>query len=59
MVGVMCLSLLSMYFTLPVRVVLYAGITFILIIFWAFRYPGSVEEYDNRVKKGEKIGWFK
>lgn len=59
MVGVMCLSLLSMYFTLPIRVVLYAGITFILIIFWAFRYPGSVEEYDERVKKGQKIGWFK
>lgn len=59
MVGVMCLSLLSMWYTLPIRVVLYAGITFILIIFWAFRYPGSVEEYDKRVKLGKKIGWFK
>jgi|TARA_B110000240_G_scaffold8353_1_gene9073 uncharacterized membrane protein YbaN (DUF454 family) len=59
MVGVMCLSLLSMYFALPIRVVLYAGITFVLIIFWAFRYPGSVKEYDARIKKGQKIGWFK
>ena len=59
MVGVMCLSLLSMYFTLPVRVVLYAGITFCLIIIWAFRYPGSEKEYDERVKLGQKIGWFK
>jgi hypothetical protein len=59
MVGVMCLSLVSMYFTVPLRVVLYAGITFCLIIIWAFRYPGSVEEYDKRVKQGKKIGWFK
>ena len=59
MVGVMCLSLISMWLTLPIRIVLYAGITFVLIIFWAFRYPGSEEEYDERVRKGQKIGWFK
>jgi len=59
MVGVMCLSLISMYFTVPLRVVGYAAITFVLIIIWAFRYPGSVEEYDKRVKEGKKIGWFK
>jgi uncharacterized protein len=59
MVGVMCLSLISMWLTLPIRIVLYAGITFVLIMFWAFRYPGSEEEYDERVRKGQKIGWFK
>jgi len=59
MVGVMCISLISMYFTVPLRVVGYAAITFVLIIIWAFRYPGSVEEYDKRVKAGKKIGWFK
>jgi hypothetical protein len=26
---------------------------------WAWRYPGSVEEYDRRKKEGKKIGWFK
>ena len=59
MVGVMLISLISMYFTLTLKVVGYAGITFLLIIIWAFRYPGSVEEYDKRVKEGKKIGWFK
>lgn len=59
MVGVMCVSLISMFFTLPLRVVGYAGFTFILICIWAFRYPGSVEEYDKRIKEGKKIGWFK
>ena len=59
MVGVMIISLVSMYFTVPLRVVGYAAITFILIIIWAFRYPGSVEEYDRRVTEGKKIGWLK
>jgi len=59
MVGVMCLSLISMFFTVPLRVVGYAAITFLVIIIWAFRYPGSVEEYDKRIKEGKKIGWFK
>jgi hypothetical protein len=26
---------------------------------WAWRYPGSEEEYENRIKEGKKIGWLK
>lgn len=26
---------------------------------WAWRYPGSLEEYEYRVAKGKKIGWLK
>ena len=59
MIGVMCLSLISMYFTLPLRIVGYAAFTFLLICIWALRYPGSVEEYNKRIKEGKKIGWFK
>ena len=59
MIGVMCLSLISMFFTLPLRIVGYAAFTFLLICIWAFRYPGSVEEYNKRIKEGKKIGWFK
>ena len=59
MIGVMCISLISMFFTLPLRIVGYAAFTFLLICIWALRYPGSVEEYDKRVKEGKKIGWFK
>lgn len=59
MVGVMLISLISMYFTVPLHVVGYAGVTFILIIIWAFRYPGSVEEWERRNENGEKIGWMK
>ena len=26
---------------------------------WAWRYPGSQEEYDRRIANGERIGWLK
>ena len=59
MVVVMGISLISMYFTLPLRIVGYAAFTFILICIWAFRYPGSEAEHDRRIKAGKKIGWLK
>jgi uncharacterized membrane protein YbaN (DUF454 family) len=59
MVGVMMISLVSMILTLPIKIPIYAGITFLIIIIWAFRYPGSVEEYERRIENGEKIGWRK
>lgn len=59
MVVVMSISLVSMYFTVPLKVVGYALFTFSLIVLWAFRYPGSEAEYDRRVKNGKKIGWLK
>jgi len=59
MIVVMSISLISMYFTVPLRVVGYAAFTFTLIAVWAFRYPGSVEEYESRIKEGKKIGWLK
>lgn len=59
MVVVMSISLITMIFTLPIKVPIYSAITFLIIITWAFRYPGSVEEYDRRVREGKKIGWFK
>ena len=59
MVGVMIVSLISMYFTVPLRIVGCAAFTFILSGVWAFRFPGSVEEYEKRKKEGKKIGWIK
>jgi len=35
------------------------GIFFALIILWASRLPGSLEEADRRKEAGEKLGWFK
>lgn len=59
MVAVMSSSLIIMYFTVPVQVVIYSGIMMLLIALWSWRYPDSVDEYYKRKDKGEKIGWIK
>lgn len=30
-----------------------------LVAVWAWRFPGSVAEYERRISAGEKIGWLK
>lgn len=60
MVAVMSTSLAFMYFgTGNPTATLYLAITFALIVTWAWRYPGSQEEAERRIKAGEKIGWIK
>jgi hypothetical protein len=29
-----------------------------LVAVWAWRWPSSVDEHDQRVANGKKIGWF-
>jgi len=31
----------------------------LLIVIWAWRFPGTVDEYQKRVENGMKVGWFK
>ena len=45
--------------TQNLNAVIYSGIFMALVALWAWRYPSSVEEYDERIKAGKKIGWFK
>jgi hypothetical protein len=35
------------------------GIAMLLCAIFAWRYPGTAEEYQRRKDAGEKIGWFK
>jgi uncharacterized membrane protein YbaN (DUF454 family) len=35
------------------------GLFMLSIVIWAWRFPGSEEEYERRKKAGEKIGWKK
>ena len=35
------------------------GIFFALIILWASRLPGSLEEAERRKEAGKKLGWFR
>lgn len=59
MLAMMSSSLLIMGFTgvKPVGI-LSTAIFMALVAVWAWRFPGSVEEYDRRIADGCKIGWF-
>ena len=60
MVAVMSSSLAFLWFTTGnPKAVLYLAITMALIVFWAWRYPGSQAEAEKRIKLGKKIGWLK
>jgi uncharacterized membrane protein YbaN (DUF454 family) len=59
MIAVMASSLFIMYFTIPIKAVIYSGIFMFLVAVWAWRYPSSVEEWHRRKDNGEKIGWLK
>ena len=47
------------YLQLKLAAIIGIGLFMLFWLVWAWRYPGSVEEYDSRVAGGRKIGWFK
>jgi hypothetical protein len=59
MLAMMSTSLLIMYITgvKPIGIISTACFMAIVAI-WAWRFPGSVDEYDYRIANGKKIGWF-
>lgn len=59
MIVVMSISLVFMYFTIPLNAVIFSGALMILVAVWASRFPGSIEEWQRRKDNGEKIGWIK
>lgn len=59
MLVTMSTSLVIMFFTgVPTRGILFSGIFMALVAIWAWRFPSTTEEYDNRIASGKKIGWF-
>jgi uncharacterized membrane protein YbaN (DUF454 family) len=58
MLAMMTTSLIIMSFTVPIKGVVYTGIFMCIVAVWAWRFPSSVEEHDNRIAAGKKIGWF-
>jgi uncharacterized membrane protein YbaN (DUF454 family) len=60
MVIVMSSSLAFLWFTTyNANAVLWSGLFMFLVAVWAWRYPGTVEEYNRRKENGEKIAWLK
>ena len=59
MLAMMSSSLLIMFFTgvKPIGVISTA-VFMALVAVWAWRFPGSVAEYDKRIAEGRKVGWF-
>jgi uncharacterized membrane protein YbaN (DUF454 family) len=58
MITMMALSSVIIFLSTP-HILKYVIPTFILIIIWAYKYPGSEEEYLERIEKGKKLGWLK
>jgi uncharacterized membrane protein YbaN (DUF454 family) len=60
MILVMGSTLLFTWFaTGNIKAIVWSGVFMLLVAVWAWRYPGSVEEHDARVKAGNKVGWLK
>ena len=59
MLAVMSTSLIIVFFTgvKPIGVISTA-IFMGLVAIWAWRYPSSVADHDQRIEEGRKIGWF-
>ena len=60
MLGFMAFALLLMIiFTGNWKAVLWSGSFMAFGAYWGWRFPDTPEEYDRRIKAGEKIGLFK
>jgi hypothetical protein len=60
MVLVMMSSLIMAYWlTGRISIVLWSGIAMASVAIWAWKYPSSKEEHDQRKSEGKKIAWFK
>ena len=60
MVLVMSSTLAFTYFaTGSLNAVLWSGTFMLGVAIWAWRYPGSLEEHERRVKAGLRIAWLK
>ena len=60
MIAMMSTSLIIMYTTnvKPIGIISTAVLMLIVAV-WAWRFPGSVEEWEQRKAKGEKSIWLK
>jgi uncharacterized protein len=53
-------SLAILWFTTyNINAVLWSGVFMAAVAYWAWRFPGTVEEHERRIKAGKKIGWLK
>ena len=60
MVLTMDVSLIVLYLTTGnIWLVVGMGLMMLMVSVWAWRYPGSVEEWQDRVSRGLPVGWIR
>lgn len=60
MIGTMTVSLVILFLTTGnVNALIGSGLFMLLVAIWAWRYPGSEDEYQRRVIEGKRITWLK
>lgn len=60
MILVMASSLAFLWFTTEnVKAVMWSGGFMLLVAGWAWRYPGSLEEYQRRKDAGVRVAWLR
>jgi uncharacterized membrane protein YbaN (DUF454 family) len=60
MVATMGVSLASLWLTTGnIVAVSWLAVFMMICVIWGWRYPGSEEEYEKRVKEGKRIAWLK
>jgi uncharacterized membrane protein YbaN (DUF454 family) len=59
MLIMMSTSLTIIFFTVPnILVFIYTALIMLIVAIWAWRFPGSLEEYEHMKEKGIKIKWY-
>lgn len=60
MLVTMASSLLVLWITTAnVQAVGWMLLSMILVVIWSWRYPGSEEEHERRLREGKRIAWLK
>lgn len=60
MISTMSISLAFLWFTTGnIVAVSWSAIFMTLVAIWGWRYPGSLEEHDRRIKEGKRVAWLK
>lgn len=60
MVLTMMSSIAIMWFTTGnIKAMMWTGGFMVLVAIWGWRYPGSLDEHERRIKEGQKIAWLK
>lgn len=59
MIATMTSTLVITWFaTENLKAILWSGGFMALVAVWAWRYPGTENEYNLRIAKNQRIGWF-